>query len=101
MALNDTLSNAMSHMLNSEKVGKNTCEVPDSKVIRGVLNLMKKNDYVENFEVKEFGGKSRITVTLNGNINHCSSVKPRFSVKSTLFEKFEKRLKLDDSFFRA
>jgi len=91
MVLNDTLSNAMSQMLNSERVGKKSCEVPDSKVIRGVLNIMKKSNYIENFETKKYGNKSKIVVTLNGTINKCSSVKPRFSVKSYSFEKFEQR----------
>lgn len=91
MTLNDTLSNAMSQMLNSERVGKSACEVPDSKVIRGVLNIMKKNNYIENFEAKKYGNKSKITVTLNGTINKCNSIKPRFSVKNGSFEKFEQR----------
>ena len=89
--LNDNLSNAMSHMLNCEKVGKKTCTVASSKLIQGVMNLLKKHNYIEGFETVTEGVKSKIIVSLNGNINKCQSIKPRFSVKNANFEKFEKR----------
>ena len=91
MTLNDNLSNAMSHILNCEKVGKPTCKIANSGVIRGVLGIMKEHNYVDGFEVIKEGTKSHLLVTLNGNINKCNAVKPRLSVKSSHFEKYEKR----------
>ena len=91
MALNDNLANAMSHMMNCEKVGKTTCTVPSSKIIKGVLMIFKTNGYIENFKEFTHGVKSIIEVQLNGNINNCNSIKPRFSVKNLFFEKYEKR----------
>lgn len=91
MALNDNLANAMSHIMNCEKVGKSSSIVPSSKIIKGVMMLMKTHGYIENFEEVTHGVKSVLKVTLNGQINNCRAIKPRFSVKNTIYEKFEKR----------
>ena len=92
MALNDPLSNALSHILNCEKVGKSECTIkPASKLIKQVLELMHKSGYIG--EIKHFADNKGgcFNVALIGNINKCGAIKPRFSVKKTEFEKYEKR----------
>ncbi|MBW2983693.1 30S ribosomal protein S8 [Candidatus Woesearchaeota archaeon] len=90
--LNDPLANALSAILNAEKIGRKECEIrPISKVIKKVLSVMKDNLYIGDVqEVKDSKG-GLIKVNLLGNINDCSAIKPRFSVKKDLYEKFEKR----------
>lgn len=91
MTLNDPLSNVLSSILNSEKVGKKECTVrPSSKLIKKVLQIMKDNKYIGDFE--EFEGRGGyIKINLLGKINKCSVIKPRFSVKKDQIEKYEKR----------
>lgn len=92
MSLNDTLSNALSAILNGEKVGKPECNVPQSsKLIREVLNVMKNNEYIGEFVDLVDTNGAKIKVQLLGRINKCGSIKPRFSVKKDNFEKYEKR----------
>lgn len=90
--LNDPLANAMSLILNVEKTGKSECEIkPVSKVIKDVLSIMKDKQFIGEFkEIKDSKG-GFIKINLIGNINKCSAIKPRFSVKSINFEKYEKR----------
>ncbi len=90
--LNDPLANALSAILNAEKIGRKECVIrPSSKVIIKVLSVIKDNLYVGDVEeVKDTRGGS-IKVNLLGNINKCGAIKPRFSVKKNLYEKFEKR----------
>ncbi len=90
--LNDTLSNALSAILNAEKTGRKECIIrPSSKVILRVLGVMKDGLYVGDVEeVPDTRGGS-IKVNLIGNINKCGAIKPRFSVKKGVYEKFEKR----------
>ena len=92
MSLNDTLSNALSHILNNEKVGKAECVISQSsKLIRHVLTLLKENEYLGEFaDIENTNGKF-INVHLLGKINNCGSTKPRFSVKKDNYEKYEKR----------
>ncbi|MBW2979984.1 30S ribosomal protein S8 [Candidatus Woesearchaeota archaeon] len=90
--LNDSLANALSVILNAEKIGKKECVIrPVSKVIKKVLSVMKDNYYIGDLqEIKDNRG-GLIKVNLLGNINKCGAIKPRFSVKKDLYEKFEKR----------
>jgi small subunit ribosomal protein S8 len=90
--LNDPLPNALSNILNHDKVDKKECSIfPASKVIKDVLKVMNENGYIGVFkEVKDSKGDS-IVVNLLGNINKCGAIKPRFAVKQANFEKFEKR----------
>lgn len=90
--LNDSLANTMSLILNNELIGQSECLIkPVSKVIKELLKLMKENGYVGDF--KEIGDSRGNYIKLNliGSINKCNVVKPRYSVKSKDFEKFEKR----------
>ncbi|MCX6709757.1 MAG: 30S ribosomal protein S8 [Candidatus Woesearchaeota archaeon] len=90
--LNDTVANLLSKMLSYEKAGKKECTVkPISKVGKRVLQIFKDNNYIEDFnEVADLRG-SYVIIKLNGNINACNAIKPRFSVTLGTYEKFEKR----------
>jgi len=92
MALNDTLSNALSNVLMDEKLGRPESTIkPSSKVIKKVLEIMKENRYVGNFEETKNAKGSILKLNLLGNINKCGVIKPRYIVKKDQFEKFEER----------
>ena len=88
----DNLSNALSNILNSEKIGKRSCYAkPCSKVIKEVFEIMKKNGYIAEYEILDDNKGGVAKILLAGKINKCGVIKPRFSVKKENFEKFEKR----------
>ncbi len=90
--MNDTLSTALSNILNAGKVGKQSCIVkPISKIIKVVFEIMKNSNFLGNIDYTENikGGSAK--VHLLGNINKCGSIKPRYNIKKTDYEKFEKR----------
>jgi len=92
MSLNDPLAVALSNMNNAEKIGKQECTIQiSSKVIKQVLDIFKANDYIKGYEIGGSTKKPLITVSLNGNINKCSAIKPRFPITLEDFEKYEKR----------
>ncbi len=92
MSLNDTLANALSTILNHEKIGKKECIIkPISKTIKVVLKLMKENGYIGDFEEIQDNKGNLIKIYLLNRINKCGAIKPRYSVKKGLYEKFEKR----------
>ena len=90
--LNDPLANALSVILNMEKIGKRECTIrPSSKIIKEVLKIMNENGYMGSFnEITSKKGNS-LNVNLLGNINKCGAIKPRYSVKKAEYEKFENR----------
>ena len=90
--LNDTLANAMSLILSSELIGRSECLIkPISKLTKDLLVVMKENNYVGSFKEVIDSRGNYIKLELIGNINKCGVIKPRYSVKSKNFEKFEKR----------
>ena len=90
--LNDPLANVMSLIVNNELVRKSECLIkPVSKVIKELLKVMKENNYIGDFKETEDSRGNYIKLILTGSINKCGVVRPRYSVKSNEFEKFERR----------
>jgi len=92
MSLNDTLANALSKINNAEKLGRKECFVrPASKILKKILEIMSDNHYIGEYNevYAERGGT--LQINLIGRINKCGAIKPRFSVDTDEYEKFEKR----------
>jgi small subunit ribosomal protein S8 len=83
----DLLSDALSTIANAENVGKKDCRVPASKLVKSVLEVVKKYDFIG--DIRQDG--HFIIVELLGHINKAASVRPRFSMRKDEYEKFEKR----------
>ena len=90
--LNDPLANALSTIKNAETKGMGECIIrPSSKLIGGILNLLKDKGYVGNFEHVDDGKAGIFQVELIGNINNCGVIKPRYPIKRGELEKWESR----------
>ena len=86
----DTLADAMSALKNAERAGKKTCVIkPASKLILNVLKVMQENGYIKDIELVKTPQGEQIVVRLNGMINSCGAIKPRFSVKRKEIEMYE------------
>jgi len=92
MSMNDTLANALSHVLNCEKVGKTECTIKNvSKVIKEIFKILNKNGYIGKMDITKNSRGETMVVELKGTINKCGSIKPRFPVKLSDYEKYERR----------
>lgn len=90
--MHDPLSIALSNIQNAERVGRDICIVrPVSKVVKNVLGIMKKANYLGDTEILSDSRGGVIKVNLLGRINKTGVIKPRFPVKGKEFEKYEKR----------
>ncbi|KAF5074024.1 30S ribosomal protein S8 [anaerobic digester metagenome] len=88
----DPLNDAMSTIKNAAAVGKSECVIrPSSKLIGRVLKVMQDNGYINQFEFIEDGKAGVFKVMLEGRINNCGVIKPRYSVKKVDMEQFEAR----------
>ncbi len=88
----DPLNDALVAIKNAELSGKRECMVkPASKLIGRVLNIMREYNYIADFEFIDDGKAGQFLVKLNGNLNNCGVIKPRFSVKKDEIERFERR----------
>ena len=92
MTMMDTLANGLTTLVNNEMRNKRECVIsPASKLLGRVLSVMQLNGYIGEFEFVDDGRAGKFKVQLLGRINKCGAVKPRFSVKSDEFERWEKR----------
>ena len=90
--LNDTLSNLMSKILNSEKAGKTSCLIsPVSNQMIKVLEIMKDNSFIGDYKIVKDARAGYVEINLINAINNCKVIKPRFSFKKSTLEKYEKR----------
>jgi len=90
--LNDPLADALSAMKNAEMKGKGSCTIePSSKLVGGVLNLLKDKGYIGEFEYIDDGKTGIFQVNLKGNINNCGVIKPRYPIKRDELDKWESR----------
>lgn len=90
--LMDPLSDALSGLKNAERVGNVQCVVkPASKLIGKVLGVMSEYGYIGEFEFIEDGRAGKFKIQLLGKMNDCGIIRPRYNLKKTEFEKFEKR----------
>jgi small subunit ribosomal protein S8 len=64
---------------------------PSSKLIGRVLKVMQDHGYINQFEYIEDGKAGKFRVMLEGAINNCGVIKPRYSVKLNDIERFEAR----------
>ncbi len=92
MSMNDTLAAALSKILNGERIGQKKCLIkPVSSVIKQILQIMQEQHYTGGATEEEDGMGGFLNLALMGKINKCGAIKPRFSVKITDYEKWEKR----------
>jgi len=88
----DPLNDALVVLKNAEMSGKKECTIkPSSKLIGRVLKTMEDGDYIKQFEYVEDGRGGLFKVRLNGRINNCGVIKPRYAVSRRDLERFENR----------
>ena len=92
MTSNDPFANALSGLHNAERVGHLQHTIrPASNEIGNVLELLYDRGYIAGFEFVDDGKAGFFEVELQGAINECGAVKPRYSVSAGEFERWEKR----------
>ncbi len=89
----DTLANAMNSLKLAEAKGKRSVRVKViSKLVKGVLELLKENDYLNSVEEDTGSRHPRIVAELAGRITDCGVIKPRYAVKADEIDDYEQRV---------
>ena len=87
----DPLADALVTIKNADLIGKESAKVPASKLIGDVLKLFTEKGYLNKYEYVENGMGGEFDISLNGRINGCGAIKPRFSVKMREMDRHEAR----------
>jgi len=83
------MNDALKNICNAEKVGKRQVILrPTSKVLVKFLKVMQRHGYINEFEIIDDARAGKIVVNLNGRLNKCGVISPRFDLKLKNFENF-------------
>lgn len=86
----DWLASMLNDLINCKKAGKRqTIAMPVSKLMLGVLKIMKEYGHIEDFKLEEDKFK-KVIITI-GKLNNCKAVKPRFFVNSKNIDIYVRR----------
>lgn len=87
----DHLADALNTMKTHEMAGLEKCTVRSSKILKSVLDLLKKHQYIKDYSLVDDGKGGHFEITLAGRINDCGVIKPRFPVKRADWTKEEQK----------
>merc|ERR1712187_839875 len=88
-----TLADALKTISNAEKRNKRQVLIrPSSKVIVQFLRCMQSHGYISEFEEIDDHRAGKIFVHLNGRINKCGVISPRYNVAVQDMEKWQTNL---------
>merc|ERR1719359_245689 len=83
------LRDCMNSINNAEKRGKRQVLVrPCSKVVVKFLQVMQKHGYIDSFEIIDDHRAGKIVINLNGRLNKCGVISPRFDIKMKDMQKW-------------
>ncbi|CAG8443814.1 10279_t:CDS:2 [Ambispora gerdemannii] len=87
------LNDALNNIVNAEKRGKRQVLIrPSSKVVVKFLLVMQKHGYIGEFEEIDDHRSGKIVIQLNGRLNKCGVISPRFNIKLEDVEKWVNNL---------
>ena len=88
----NVLANLFVTIYNTESRRKSECTIlPTSKLSLSVLNTLKKDGYIKNFEYIDDKRGGKFKIELLAKITKCGSITPRFKVKKDEYSDWEQQ----------
>ena len=88
----DSLSTIFNTINVARRMGKKSCVVsPSSKLLINLLEIVKKNGYIDNYEIINDVRGGFIKIDINEHLNTCKAIRPRMPIKAGDIVKYEKR----------
>ncbi len=87
----DRLADSINTIKTNERVGRSECSVQSTRLVRAVLDAMKRERYINGYEEYVDRNARMLKVSLSNRINDIGVIKPRFAVRKDDIQKFESR----------
>ncbi|MDE1811211.1 MAG: 30S ribosomal protein S8 [Candidatus Micrarchaeota archaeon] len=87
----DRFADAINKIKTNERIGRIECSLYSTKLLKSVLDVMKRESYVNGFEEYSDRRVKMLKVQLSNKINSIGVIKPRYSIQSDDIQKYEAR----------
>jgi small subunit ribosomal protein S8 len=87
----DVLADVLNKIKVSESRGNYECTVTSTKLVRSVLESMKKHGYISDYTEFKDGKFKSIKILLSKKINDIGIIKPRYAISAREYQKYETR----------
>jgi small subunit ribosomal protein S8 len=87
----DRIADAINTIKTNERIGRSECVLGSTKLVRSVLDVMKKEQYIQDYKEFVDGKVKRVRVMLSNRINGIGVIKPRYAVTSKEIQGYETR----------
>lgn len=91
MIIMDRFADAINKIKTNERLGRMECTLYSTKLLKAVLELMKKESYIKDYEEYQEKRIKYLKVQLSNKINSIGVIKPRYSVHNEQIQKYESR----------
>ncbi len=89
--MTDRIADAINAIKTNEQIGREGCTLLSTKLVKSILDVMKREDYIKDYEEFADGRVKKLRVTLANKINDIGVIKPRFSVGVREIQTYEMR----------
>ena len=87
----DRVADAINTIKTNERIGRGVCVLESTKFIRAILDVMKKESYINDYEEFADGKFKKVRVKLSNRINNIGIIKPRYAITSKQLQSYETR----------
>ncbi|MEM0074306.1 MAG: 30S ribosomal protein S8 [Candidatus Micrarchaeaceae archaeon] len=87
----DLLADSLNKIKVYEHIGKSSCTLESTKLIKSVIETLKQYNYVVSAEEHKSEKFNVLEVTLAKKINNIGAIKPRHAVRIDEYQKYEAR----------
>ncbi|MDE1856918.1 MAG: 30S ribosomal protein S8 [Candidatus Micrarchaeota archaeon] len=87
----DRFADAINMIKTNERIGREACTIYSTKLVKAVLEVMKRESYIQGFEPYRERQMEMLKVRLSNKINGIGVIKPRYSISKDDIQKYETR----------
>jgi small subunit ribosomal protein S8 len=87
----DRFADAINKIKTNERIGRMECNIYSTKLLKTVLDVMKRESYIKDYEEYTDNRIKMLKVVLSNKINSIGVIKPRYAVQNDMIQKYESR----------
>ena len=89
--MTDKLAEAINTIKTNEHIGRESCTINSTKLVKAVIDVMKREEYIKDYEEFSERYTKKMKIMLSNKINDIGVIKPRYAVAKGDIQSYESR----------